>query len=79
MKAIVTGQPSARGTRIRTSRFFTNPPTPLRSSIMRAKKPAIRKKVVIRNTWMTKKVTARPVLLAGSSAGDVTNGGTPGR
>ncbi len=76
---MTSGQPTSSGTRMRNSRFFTNPPRPFRCSIIRANSPAIRKKLVMRNTWMAKNSTARAVLLDGSAAGEITNAGRPGR
>src|SRR5262249_2593968 len=47
---------------IRCIRSFTKPQAPRRWRLICAKKPAIRKKVVIRNTWMAKNRSARVML-----------------
>jgi hypothetical protein len=46
-----------RGLAIRARRFFVNPQAPRRAISICANSPAMTKKAVMRNRWMTKKAT----------------------
>src|SRR4051794_11984034 len=71
-----SGQPITNGRPIRCSLSLTKPQLPRRGKLMRAKKPAIRKKVVIRKTWMVK--DSRPRVTLGWVSWMIQNRGEAG-